>query len=144
MSEQPEVQVRLEDRIRLMSAVLSVTDYPDKAQERKPHGTHAHARATRKFLSEFKSHDAVKATQSLLDGGQTPLEAFFALAMMMRWPDMTLDAAPKWMPPKWNEQLRDFYQKSNLAKFWQDEREVWDKGIRDSRKMLGETHLKEF
>ncbi len=144
MSEQPEVQVRLEDRIRLMSAVLSVTDYPDKAQERKPHGTHAHARATRKYLSEFKTHEAVKSTQTLLDSGQTPLEALFALVMMMQWPDLTLDAAPKWMPPRWNEQLRDFYQKTNLAKFWQDEREVWEKSVKESKKMLGETHLKEF
>ncbi|NWF70524.1 MAG: hypothetical protein HXY40_15660 [Chloroflexi bacterium] len=145
MSEQQsEVQVRIEDRIRLMSAVLAATDWPDKAQERKPHGTHAHARLTRKYLAEFRSHEAVRAVQGLLDNGNTPLEALFALSLFLKWPDLTLENAPKWVPPQWDTHLRDFFHRSNLAKFWQDEHEVWDKSLKECRKMLAETHLKDF
>ena len=64
-----DVSVRLEDRIRLMSAVLAATDWPDKVHERKPHGTHLHARATRKHLHDFRTHEAVQAMQGLLNQG---------------------------------------------------------------------------
>ncbi|MBZ0288207.1 MAG: hypothetical protein K8I30_11380, partial [Anaerolineae bacterium] len=60
MTNQPDVVVRLDDRIRLMSALLAATNWPDKSQERQPHGTHAHARATRKYLAEWIKHDAVQ------------------------------------------------------------------------------------
>jgi len=83
MSDQSDVTVKLDDRVRLLSAILAVTDYPEKAQKMKPHGTHYHARATNKHLANHRSHPAVQATQSLLDQN-TPLEAIFALVMLNR------------------------------------------------------------
>lgn len=62
-----QLTVRLDDRVRLISAVLAATNYPDKSQARRKHGTHAHARATRKWLIDFMSHPAIHAAQVLLD-----------------------------------------------------------------------------
>lgn len=143
MTNQQDVSVRLDDRIRLMSAVLAATDWPDKAQERQPHGTHAHSRATRKYLEPFKKHEAVQAMQSLLTQG-APLEAMFTFAVQMSWPGLELAEPPHWVPSHWNVQLRDFYEKANLAKWWKDEEVVWKNSVTESDKMLKGISLKPF
>ncbi len=142
-SSASDVSVRLEDRIRLMSAVLAATDWPDKVHERKPHGTHLHARATRKHLQAFKTHEAVQAMQGLLDQG-APLEASFALAMHLSWPELEMEALPRWVPPGWNKQLRDFYEKANLAQWWQDENEPWQKAVKEAKHAFEHVALKAF
>lgn len=143
MTQQQDVTVRLDDRIRLMSAVLTMTYWPDKAQERKPHGTHAHSRATRKFLDPFKRHEAVVGMASLLDAG-APLEAIFTLALQLRWPTLEASDMPRWAPPRWNEHLRDFYESSGLAKFWRDEDYAWQSSIKESNKMFKPITFKPF
>jgi|FLYN01.1.fsa_nt_gi hypothetical protein len=139
----PDVRVLIDDRIRLMSAVLAATDWPDKVHERKPHGTHLHARATRKHLHEFKTHGAVLAMQGLLNQG-APLEAMFALAMHMSWPELEIEAMPRWAPAGWNRQLRDFYLKSNLAQWWQDENDAWQKAVKEAKHAFDHVMFRPF
>jgi hypothetical protein len=126
-----------------MSAVLAATNWPEKAQERQPHGTHAHSRATRKFLDPVRNHPAVQGMQSLLDQG-APLEAMFTFVMQLSWPDLKIATLPRWTPPGWNEQLRDFYAKSNLATWWKDEDHAWQSSINESRKMFKSVAFKPF
>jgi hypothetical protein len=143
VSVKQDVAVRLDDRIRLMSAVLAATDWPDKAHERKPHGTHAHSRATRKFLHDYMGHEAVQSLQGLLNTG-APLEAMFTLVMHMSWPELDMDNIPRWVPKGWNKQLRDFYLKSNLEKWWKDENELWQKSLKESQKAFKAVAFKPF
>lgn len=122
-----DVHVRLDDRVRLMSALLAATDFPEKSQRRKPHGTHAHARATRKLLADSAQHPAVQTTQALLDQS-TPLEALYTLALNISLPDVQLTTdAPAWMPLGYIEKVRDFYTTTGLAHFWHQERHLWEK-----------------
>jgi hypothetical protein len=144
MTDQPEISVRLDDRVRLISAALAATNFPDKSQERKPHGTHAHARATRKYLNDHKSHPAIVTLQSMLDRGD-PLEFIFALGLVMTpLPELKIPNPPTAMPPGWNDQLRDFYEKANLAQWWKDENDAWQKSIKEANKMLSKISLKPF
>ncbi len=145
MSNQQDITVRLDDRIRLMSALLAATDWPDKSQERQPHGTHAHARGTRKYLAEFASHEAVQTLQNLLNQG-APLEAMYTFALCLSWPglELEIDRLPGWVPPTWIPNLRNFYQKSNLAGWWEQESAVWQKSLDDSRKMFKTVAFKPF
>jgi hypothetical protein len=126
-----------------MSAVLAATDYPEKSQKLKPHGTHAHARATRKRLSEFSSHPAVQSTQTLLEEG-TPLEALFALAMVMDWPTLEIAQLPTFAPAGYNTQLRDLYEKARLSEFWEEERGAWDKSVNEAKTVFSHTEIKPF
>jgi hypothetical protein len=139
----PDISVRLDDRIRLMSALLAATNHPDKVHERKPHGTHLHARATRKHLHDFMNHEAVKVMQGLLDQG-APLEAAFALVLHLSWPELEMDSLPRWVPAGWNKQLRDFYVKSTLEKWWQDENEPWQKAVNEAKKAFAKVAFKPF
>lgn len=143
MSDESNVTIKLDDRVRLMSAVLAATDFPDKAQKYKPHGTHAHARATRKYLKPFEEHPAVAVTQELLDKG-TPLEALFALIMLMPWPEMTLPTLPPWAPIGYNNMLRDFYTSANLKTWWEQEKGVWDKCEREVKNVFRAVQFTNF
>lgn len=143
MSEQQDVTVRIDDRIRLVSAALALTDWPDKAQERQPHGTHAHSRATRKFLEPLRGHEAVQGLQALLNQG-APLEAMFALAMQMRWPGLEIETLPAWAPPRWNDHLRDFYGRSGLEQWWVDEDHAWRSSVQEAQRMFRSVRFKPF
>ncbi len=138
-----DVSVKLDDRARLMSAALAATRFPDVAQDRRPHGTHAHARATRKFVSAFKSHDAITALQTLLDQ-RAPMEALFTLALVMRMPDFSVERPPRWMPARWNEMLRDFYERADLTHWWEETSEEWTKAVEDSTRMFTGIQFKPF
>lgn len=139
-----DVLVKLDDRIRLISTMLAATDFPDKAQQRKPHGTHAHSRATRKYLADHTKHPAIQATQALLDQG-TPIEALFTLAMRLSLPDFRLNGeTPAWVPPGYIDQLRDFYTAADLEGWWRKERMVWDKALNESQRVFKEVNFHEF
>jgi hypothetical protein len=143
-SGQSDVEVRLDDRVRLMSALLAATDFPEKSQRRKPHGTHAHARATRKLLGDHAQHPAVQTTQALLDQS-TPLEALFKLALRLSLPDLQLSGeAPTWMPAGYLDKIRDFYNVTQLANWWQRERGVWDKAVTEAQHVFVATDFREF
>ncbi|MBI5667077.1 MAG: DUF4932 domain-containing protein [Chloroflexi bacterium] len=143
MSDQQDVTVRLDDRIRLMSAVLALTDWPARSQAEQPHGTHAHSRLTRKVLEPYREHPAVQGLQSLLNLG-APFEAVYTFALQLSWPDLTIEKLPVWVPPRWNDHLRDFYQKTNLAQFWHDEDGAWRASVFEAQKMFKPVAFKPF
>src|SRR5258707_186358 len=88
-----QVVIRVDDRVRLMSAVLAATNYPEKSQERKKHGTHLHARGTRKVVAEYTHHPAVSAMQILLDQN-IPLASMYSYALRLTWPALAGDDTP--------------------------------------------------
>lgn len=138
-----DVIVKLDDRMRLISAVLACTRFPEEAQRRKPHGTHAHARATSKRFNELRTHEAVVGMQTLLDRG-TPLEAIFSLGMLLRWPELTIDSLPPWAPPSWDDKLGDFYACADLTSWWKEEDDLWQQSLSETTRVLREVRLKPF
>lgn len=140
-----DVTVRLDDRIRLMSAALAATNWPEQAQQRRPHGTHAHARATVRFLAEQRAHPAVQALESLLDQG-APLEAVFAYALSLSWPGLepASDDGPGWVPLGWAAQLKAFYDQSGLGAWWQSEDIAWQQALHQTRRVFARAAFRPF
>lgn len=145
MTNQSDITVRLDDRIRLMSALLAATNWPEKSQEKQPHGTHLHARATRKYLSEHLQHPAVQGMQNLLNQG-APLEALFTFALCLSWPELKfeLEQVPAWVPNGWIQHIRDFYQVTKLQTWWQRENTVWQKSLDESQRVFKDVTFKPF
>ncbi len=139
----PDVAVHLDDRIRLMSALLAVTDYPERSQSRDPHGTHAYARATRRRLAAFHRHEAVVALQGLLDKN-APLEAIFTLAMRLSWPSLEASSLPRWVPKDWPALMRDFYLRADLGAWWASENAAWQDATAQTSRVLASVSLKSF
>ncbi|MBZ0297197.1 MAG: DUF4932 domain-containing protein [Anaerolineae bacterium] len=140
-----DIVVRLDDRVRLMSALLAATNWPDKSQEKQPHGTHLHARATRKYLHEFRDHPAVQSMQNLLKQG-APLEAMFTFALCLNWPELRLelDRMPAWVPTGWIQDIRDFYTSSQLDEWWETENTPWQKSLDETQKVFENVSFKPF
>jgi uncharacterized protein YbgA (DUF1722 family) len=113
------VKIILDDRLRLLSAALSATNFPQRAQERKRHHAHAYARATLKYLTDSgqHQHEAVQTLQAMLDKGIT-LEALFGVVYRASTPNLTLEDAPEWLPTGWLAQLWAFQQAADLPTFW--------------------------
>jgi hypothetical protein len=140
---QKAVQVRIDDRVRLMSAVLAATNYPEKEQKETNHRPHIHARNTTKRVLQHAQHPAVTSTQVLLDQG-APLEAFFTFALKLSWPDLESRQVPRWVPPKWNLHLRNFYEVTELDAWWRDEDAEWQKARQQSTDVLSKVDFYEF
>ncbi len=145
MTQLSDVTVRLDDRLRLMSALLAATHWPHQSQAKQPHGTHLHARATRKYLSDHLAHPAVQHMQQLLDQG-APLEALFTFALCLGWPnlDLQIGRLPGWVPPTWITEMRDFYQVTKLSQWWKREETPWQKSLDESQRMFSNVIFKPF
>lgn len=139
------VIVTLDDRIRLMSAALAATTYPQAAQDHQRHLAHSHARNTQKYLQTrgYASHPAVKTMQTLLDA-KAPLEAFYTLAMQLPWPGLQSGTLPSWVPQEWPEQLWDFYNKSELAAYWEENSLPWQDAMTQSKRIFSEVSFAAF
>jgi hypothetical protein len=143
MAEKRNILVRLDNRTRLMSAVLAATSYPDKSQDRQKHGVPLHARGTRKLIAEYMHHPAVTSLQVLLDQN-TPLTSIFGYALRLSWPDLEIDEPPRWVPPRWNEHLKHFHEVTGLAKWWTDEDENWQTPVRHLNEIFSKVDFYTF
>lgn len=142
MTQRP-VQIRVDDRVRLMSAVLAATKWPEREQQVQRHRPHVHARNTTKRVERQKHHPAIEAAQVLLDKGAPP-EALYTYSLKLTWPDMEDPYAPRWVPPKWNEQLKNYYQVAELEQWWKEEEEQWQKGREEAEKLISKVNFYSF
>lgn len=145
MSNPTPVNIILDDRLRLISSALAATTFPEQAQAKKRHHAHAHARATIKHMQEreMSKHPAIMGLQGMLDSG-TPIEALFTLAMTFEWPQLKIAALPEWAPKNWNEQLWDFYEKSELAELWKGANHSWENSKTEVERVFGEVYFKDL
>jgi len=137
------VQVAIDDRMRLLAAMLAVTSWPEDEQQRKGHGTHIHARNTRRLLQAHDKHPAVTILQALLDRG-VPLEELFGYLLQLEWPGLSGGEQPTWAPPAWPRHLVTFYQQSGLAEWWQSEAEVWEQARQKVEALFANARLCTF
>lgn len=121
--------------MRLMSAVLAATDWPQRAHARKGHRPHSHARKTTKWLQDFQQHPAIVGAQQLLDKN-APLEAFYTYARKMTWPEMSIADPPPWAPNTWNVHIADLFETSNLEQLWKNEESYWTKSHEEAESIL--------
>lgn len=139
------VTVKLDDRLRLLALALAATNHPEKAQEKKRHQPHSHARGTRKYLLDngYNSHPAITDLQTMLDQN-VPLEALFTLIMFFDWPQLKIKALPPWVAKDWNVHLWDFYQTAKIQEYWGNDNGVWDQAEAQSKKVFEKVHFHEF
>jgi hypothetical protein len=143
MTATPDVQVRIDDRVRLMASVLALTATTDEAHARRPHSAHSHARSTRRQLAVHKSHLAVTSLQALLHQ-RAPFDAIFGYALRLQPQTYHIDLPPRWAPAHWDEHLLDFMQTADLQAWWQHEQESWLQAESDSAQVLTQTEFQAF
>lgn len=132
--ESKQITVKIDDRIRLVSAVLSLTNYPEQSQARKKHGTHPHARGTRRHLHAYADHPCVQQVQQMLNQS-VPVSTLFGLVLT---PTNNL---PDWVPTGFTQSLADFYQKAGLREWWEAENIAWTTALRQLKEAFARIEL---
>jgi hypothetical protein len=136
MSQERSITVRIDDRVRLLAAILSLTDWPEREQAEQPHGVHPHTRATRRFLADLADHAVVQSTQAVLNAGHTP-EHLLSFAAHLKGPELLAPGElPTWVPDGWPTQVRDFYQMAGLPDLWNDEADVWNQAVVEAEEIF--------
>jgi hypothetical protein len=138
----------LDDRIRLFSAILAATNYPQKSQEVKRYHAHTHARATLKYMTDnnHTEHPAVKGMQDLLNKGIV-LEDLFTVAMRY---DMKTHAynghKPAWLRDEWLASIPDFYTSAKLEEFWNTpaHAKAWEDAFIQTKRIFEPVVIKPF
>jgi hypothetical protein len=133
-----DVIVSVDDRVRLFSALLAATAFPEREQARKPHGTHMHARATRKAVSALGTHAAVQALGSVIDQGAS-LDRLFNGALAIGTPE-----AAHYLPATVIANLRDFYAQASLVGLWKADAELWKKAEEECKRVFAAFAIKPF
>ncbi|MCB9008957.1 MAG: hypothetical protein H6656_16610 [Ardenticatenaceae bacterium] len=121
------LSVTIDERLRLVTAVLSISDWPVDEQKQLTHAVHPQAKQVRQFLPAFSSHPAVNgANEALLNG--VALADLFSAALRCTWPDFTPTAElPHVLKIKeWVQSLADFARRTALVEqFWPQHTAVW-------------------
>lgn len=137
-----DVKVRIDDRVRLIGALLAMTSYPNDIQKIRPHGTHIHARNTRRTLGDMSDDPAVQQTQQMLDA-KTPLETLFTLALNLHPETMeSVRPMPGWVPADWAANLKNFYKKAHLSLWFSKEHGIWEKAQHEAERAFSKVMFK--
>lgn len=145
---QSDVTIMLDDRVRLMSAVLAGTTYPRASQAIKRYHAHPHARATLKYLHEegLTHHPAVTEMQRLLDNGVS-LEELFSVALHADFDQQTYQGtAPAWLDPMWLAQVGAFAMAADLQAFWKSplQARAWEDALTQTVNIFRPVVIKPF
>jgi hypothetical protein len=127
------ISVCLEDRARLVMAILAAGDWPAREQQEQGHAVHPQAKATRQHVVPYAHHPAVTAVNELLVL-QTPVDLFFTAVLRSAWPHLkpreTLPAPLD--DGRWLEQAADFCRQADLpAILWRGQEQAWHEALAD-------------
>ena len=137
------VNVVIDDRVRLMSAVLALTDWPSREQQRQRFRPHVHARRTAVELESYRDHPSVKTLQWVLDLGLS-LESVYMYGLNLKWPQMRQVSRLPWAPDGWEEDLADFRKQTHLEAWWAESRLDWQLAQEQTSQLVRDLDLGGF
>ena len=140
-----EVTVSLDNRVRLVTAVLAASHWPELEQQQTPHAVHPHSKQTAYRVQSAADHPAV----TILNQGLTqdiPLSDYFSAALRCSWPGfIPQEPLPASLADRaWVSALPDFYQQTDLATFWQKEDVPWQIAYDELRAIFQDSQLPIF
>ncbi len=120
-----ELKVVIDERARLVTAVLAASDWPEREQAQATHAVHPHSKQVRQFVASFSEHPAVAGLNKGLAGG-TAVADFFTAALRCNWPDFAPTESLPGNLADWTTHLPDFAAQSQLADFWAAHTQPWN------------------
>ncbi|GAB4152562.1 MAG: hypothetical protein Fur0021_17440 [Candidatus Promineifilaceae bacterium] len=141
-----ELLVELDNRVRLVGAVLAGSHWPELEQAQTVHAVHPQAKLTRQFIAAHTHHAAIQAANAALQA-DTPVADLFTAALNSQWPTFTPTAPlpDSFAAAAWLEALADFYVDTAIAAFfWAEQTAPWEEAQRDLRQILPRSLLPTF
>lgn len=125
------IQVKIDERARLVTAVLAASHWPDEEQQQLTHAVHPHAKQTRHFVQPYRHHQAVQGVNEALINGVT-LEELFSTAVRCNWPTFEpAEPLPNLLKiERWARSLSNFEHDSDIdQKFWPKHAAAWQTAV---------------
>lgn len=139
-----ELVTRIDDRARLVTAVLAASQWPEQEQAQLRHAVHPHAKQTRQQVLAQAGHPAVAGANAALAAGQPP-DRLFAAALRCRWPDFApQEPLPPNLDPAWVATLLSFAAETAVAAFWGEHDAAWQEALADLRAIFAGSRLPAF
>lgn len=141
-----EVIVAIDDRARLVTAVLAASKWPEQEQAQLTHAVHPHAKQTRYHLREFGEHAAVVGVNKGLASG-APVADYFTAALRCTWPSFEVqDPLPTSLADgAWVAALAKFGQETAVySTFWPAHQAAWQEAQTDLSKIFGNSRMRSF
>lgn len=123
--------VRIDDRFRLVGALLAAGDWPEYEQSQKPYKPHRVAEAAHRHFAPHAIRSAVKALRNLAGHGEG-LPRMFTHALNENWPG---DFA---------ERAQRFIQAADPQAFYDAYAADWAQAEADARQVLERVELRQF
>jgi hypothetical protein len=140
------VSTCLEDRARLVMAILAAGDWPGCEQQEVRHAVHPLAKLTRQYVLPYAGHPAVTTVNELL-AGNTAVDVFFTAALRSGWPQLRpLEPLPAPLEDgRWLEQAANLYRRADLpAMLWARQEPTWQEAVSDLNQIFGDGCLVSF
>lgn len=116
------VAVELDDEVRLATAVLAASQWPELEQQKKPHAVHAHSKQARLHFSPFAHLEAVRYVNTGLDG-EKPLGELVGRLLQQK------------------DELKQFKTESNSDSFWKAHEAVWTTAVSECAQIFANCPL---
>lgn len=141
-----ELFIERDNRIRLVAAALSVSQWTHIEQFQEAHAVHPQAKLTRHYLAEHQDHPAVLMLNELLSA-DVPVVELFTAGVRCHWADFApQEELPSSFPAQnWVTLLADFYVDTAIAAFfWAEQKAAWDEALADVRQIFRQNYLIPF
>ncbi|HEX6386218.1 MAG TPA: DUF4932 domain-containing protein [Anaerolineae bacterium] len=139
------VMVKIDERARLVAAVLAASNWPEREQAQLAHAVHPHAKQTRQFTRQFGDHPAVQAINEALQN-DIAIDEPFTAALRGRWPDFALleSLSQAWQSETWVQALADFARETAIGRFWTEHEGIWAEALSDLQNIFRDSQLVPF
>jgi hypothetical protein len=138
-----ELKVVIDERARLVTAVLAASRWPEIEQEQAPHAVHAHSKQVRQQVRPLAAHPAALQLNIGLDGGR-PLADFFTAALRSHWPNFTpAETLPEGLAD-WTATLPGFAAQAGLPDFWTAHAAPWEEARAGLAAIFAQSQIMSF
>lgn len=120
-----ELKVVIDERGRLVTAVLAASHWPEIEQAQITHAVHPHSKELKHWVRPYQNHPAVQRVNDNL-GANVGLDSLFTAVLRCGWPDKMDITAPPEGAQDWIKSLADFAVQSQLLDFWAEHTAPWE------------------
>jgi hypothetical protein len=120
-----ELTVVIDERVRLVTAVLAASHWPEMEQAQTTHAVHPHSKQVKQWVRPFQNHRAVQRVNDSF-GANVGLDSLFTAVLRCGWSDKINITAPPEGAQDWIKSLADFAVQSQMLDFWADHAQPWE------------------
>ena len=120
-----ELNVVIDERVRLVTAVLAASHWPEMEQAQTTHAVHPHSKQVKQWVRPFQNHRAVQRVNDSF-GANVGVDSLFTAVLRCGWSDKINITAPPAGAQDWIKSLADFAVQSKMLDFWADHAQPWD------------------